>query len=95
MTKSSTVLHRTRLPGNAAVMTAGKWHSYKPALFVKHLGYSPLEAIVLQTRENVLAFTASGHDRPRDNRRYRDPRCGSRRRTSRCWAIRRMSAPHL
>jgi imidazolonepropionase-like amidohydrolase len=42
--------------GNAGVMTPGKWHSYEAAFFVRRLGYTPLEAIVLQTRENALAM---------------------------------------
>ena len=42
--------------GNAAVMTPGRWHGYEAAFFVKHLGYTPLEAIVLQTRENAMAM---------------------------------------
>ncbi len=46
--------------GNAAVMTPGKWHGYEAAFFVKHLGYTPLEAIVLQTRENALAIGLHG-----------------------------------
>jgi imidazolonepropionase-like amidohydrolase len=46
--------------GNAAVMTPGKWHGYEAAFFVKHLGYTPLEAIVLQTRENALAIGLQG-----------------------------------
>jgi len=46
--------------GNAAVMTPGKWHGYEAAFFVKHLGYTPLEAIVLQTRENALAMGLYG-----------------------------------
>jgi imidazolonepropionase-like amidohydrolase len=46
--------------GNAAVMTPGKWHGYEAALFVKHLGYTPLEAIGLQTRENALAMGLQG-----------------------------------
>jgi imidazolonepropionase-like amidohydrolase len=46
--------------GNAAVMTPGKWHGYEAAFFVKHLGYTPLEAIVLQTRENALAMGLQG-----------------------------------
>ena len=37
--------------GNAQVMTPGKWHGYEAAFFVKHLGYTPLEVITLQTRE--------------------------------------------
>jgi imidazolonepropionase-like amidohydrolase len=46
--------------GNAAVMTPGKWHGYEAAFFVKHLGYTPLEAIVLQTRVNALAMGLAG-----------------------------------
>ena len=46
--------------GNAAVMTPGKWHGYEAAFFVKHLGYTPLEAILLQTRENALAMGLYG-----------------------------------
>jgi imidazolonepropionase-like amidohydrolase len=46
--------------GNAAVMTPGKWHGYEAAFFVRHLGYTPLEAIVLQTRENALAMGLQG-----------------------------------
>jgi imidazolonepropionase-like amidohydrolase len=46
--------------GNAAVMTPGKWHGYEAAFFVKHLGYTPLEAIALQTRENALAMGLQG-----------------------------------
>jgi len=46
--------------GNAAVMTPGKWHGYEAAFFVKHLGYTPLEAIVLQTRETALAMGLQG-----------------------------------
>jgi imidazolonepropionase-like amidohydrolase len=46
--------------GNAAVMTPGKWHGYEAAFFVKHLGYSPLEAVTLQTRENALAMGLDG-----------------------------------
>jgi imidazolonepropionase-like amidohydrolase len=46
--------------GNAAVMTPGKWHGYEAAFFVKHLSYTPLEAIVLQTRENALAMGLEG-----------------------------------
>jgi imidazolonepropionase-like amidohydrolase len=46
--------------GNAAVMTPGKWHGYEAAFFVEHLGYTPLEAIVLQTRKNALAMGLEG-----------------------------------
>jgi imidazolonepropionase-like amidohydrolase len=46
--------------GNAAVMTPGKWHGYEAAFFVEHLGYTPLEAIVLQTRENALSVGLQG-----------------------------------
>jgi imidazolonepropionase-like amidohydrolase len=46
--------------GNAAVMTPGKWHGYEAAFFVKHLGYTPLETISLQTRENALAIGLEG-----------------------------------
>jgi imidazolonepropionase-like amidohydrolase len=46
--------------GNAAVMTPGRWHGYEAAFFVKHLGYTPREAIVLQTRENALAMGLDG-----------------------------------
>ena len=42
--------------GNAAVMTLGKWHGYEAAFFVKHLGYTPLEVITLQTRENAITM---------------------------------------
>jgi imidazolonepropionase-like amidohydrolase len=42
--------------GNAAVMTPGKWHGYEAAFFVKQLGYTPLEVITLQTRENAIAM---------------------------------------
>jgi imidazolonepropionase-like amidohydrolase len=42
--------------GNAQVMTPGKWHGYEAAFFVKHLGYTPLEVIKLQTRENAVAM---------------------------------------
>ncbi|HTW53028.1 MAG TPA: amidohydrolase family protein [Stellaceae bacterium] len=42
--------------GNAAVMTLGKWHGYEATFFVKHLGYTPLETITLQTRENAIAM---------------------------------------
>jgi imidazolonepropionase-like amidohydrolase len=42
--------------GNAAVMTPGKWHGYEAAFFVQHLGYTPLEVITLQTRENATAM---------------------------------------
>ena len=41
-------------------MTPGKWHGYEAAFFVKHLGYSPLEAVTLQTRENALAMGLDG-----------------------------------
>jgi len=46
--------------GNAAVMTPGKWHGYEAAFFVKHLGYTPLEVIKLQTRENAVAMGLEG-----------------------------------
>jgi imidazolonepropionase-like amidohydrolase len=46
--------------GNAAVMTPGKWHGYEAAFFVRHLGYAPLQAIALQTRENALAMGLQG-----------------------------------
>ena len=46
--------------GNAAMMTPGRWHGYEAAFFVKHRGYTPLEAIVLQTRENALAMGLQG-----------------------------------
>jgi imidazolonepropionase-like amidohydrolase len=42
--------------GNAAVMTPGKWHGYEAAFFVAHLGYTPLEIITLQTRDNAIAM---------------------------------------
>jgi imidazolonepropionase-like amidohydrolase len=42
--------------GNAAVMTPGKWHGYEAAFFVEHLGYTPLEVITLQTRENAVSM---------------------------------------
>jgi len=46
--------------GNAAVMTLGKWHGYEAAFFVKHLGYTPLEIITLQTRDNAVAMGLAG-----------------------------------
>jgi len=46
--------------GNAAVMTPGKWHGYEAHFFVKHLGYTPLEVIKLQTRENAVAMGLEG-----------------------------------
>lgn len=46
--------------GNAQVMTPGKWHGYEAAFFVKHLGYTPLEVIRLQTRENAVAMGLEG-----------------------------------
>lgn len=46
--------------GNAQVMTPGKWHGYEAAFFVKHLGYTPLEVIKLQTRENAVAMGLEG-----------------------------------
>ena len=46
--------------GNAAVMTPGRWHGYEAAFFVKHLGYTPLEVITLQTRENATAMGLDG-----------------------------------
>jgi imidazolonepropionase-like amidohydrolase len=46
--------------GNAAVMTPGRWHGYEAAFFVAHLGYTALEAIGLQTRENALAMGLEG-----------------------------------
>jgi imidazolonepropionase-like amidohydrolase len=42
--------------GNAAVMTPGRWHGYEATFFVQHLGYTPLEVIKLQTRENAIAM---------------------------------------
>ena len=46
--------------GNAQVMTPGKWHGYEAAFFVKHLGYTPLEVITLQTRENAITVGLQG-----------------------------------
>jgi imidazolonepropionase-like amidohydrolase len=46
--------------GNAEVMTPGKWHGYEATLFVEHLGYTPLEVITLQTRENAVAMGLAG-----------------------------------
>ena len=46
--------------GNAAVMTPGRWHGYEAAFFVEHLGYTPLEVITLQTRENAVAMGLDG-----------------------------------
>jgi imidazolonepropionase-like amidohydrolase len=46
--------------GNAQVMTPGKWHGYEAAFFVKHLGYTPLEVIRLQTSENAVAMGLKG-----------------------------------
>jgi imidazolonepropionase-like amidohydrolase len=46
--------------GNAQVMTPGKWHGYEAAFFVNHLGYTPLEVITLQTRENAVAMGLQG-----------------------------------
>jgi imidazolonepropionase-like amidohydrolase len=46
--------------GNAAVMTLGKWHGYEAAFFVKHLGYTPLDIITLQTRDNAVAMGLDG-----------------------------------
>jgi imidazolonepropionase-like amidohydrolase len=46
--------------GNAAVMTPGKWHGYEAAFFVRRCGYTPLEAIALQTRENARAIGLHG-----------------------------------
>jgi imidazolonepropionase-like amidohydrolase len=46
--------------GNAQVMTPGKWHGYEAAFFVNHLGYTPLEVITLQTRENAVAMGLEG-----------------------------------
>ncbi len=46
--------------GNAPVMTIGKWHGYEAAFFVKHLDYSPLEVITIQSRDNALAMGLEG-----------------------------------
>lgn len=46
--------------GNAPVMTPGKWHGYEAAFFVRHLGYSPLEVITVQTRDNAIAVGLAG-----------------------------------
>lgn len=46
--------------GNAPVMSPGKWHGYEAAFFIKHLGYSPLEVISIQTRDNAVAMGLSG-----------------------------------
>lgn len=46
--------------GNAPVMTIGKWHGYEAAFFVKHLGYTPLEVIAIQTRDNAIALGLGG-----------------------------------
>lgn len=46
--------------GNAAVMTPGRWHGWEAAFFVEHLGYTPLAAIGLQTRENAQAMGLEG-----------------------------------
>jgi imidazolonepropionase-like amidohydrolase len=46
--------------GNAPVMTIGKWHGYEAAFFVQHLGYSPLEVISIQTRDNALVMGLAG-----------------------------------
>jgi imidazolonepropionase-like amidohydrolase len=46
--------------GNAVVMTVGKWHGCEVAFFVKHLGYTALKTITLQTRENALAMGLQG-----------------------------------
>ena len=42
------------------VMTPGKWHGYEAAFFVQHLGYTPLEAIALQTRKNAVVMGLEG-----------------------------------
>jgi len=80
--------------GNAAVMTPGKWRGYEAGFFVKHLGYTPLEAIVLQTRENALAMRLEGKLGTIEPGMIADivildviPA-----ETSRCWATRPMSA---
>jgi len=46
--------------GNAAVMTPGKWHGYEAAFFVRQIGYTPLEVITLQTRDNAVAMGLEG-----------------------------------
>jgi imidazolonepropionase-like amidohydrolase len=46
--------------GNAPVMTIGKWHGYEAAFFVKHLSYSPLEVITIQTRDNATVMGLAG-----------------------------------
>jgi imidazolonepropionase-like amidohydrolase len=46
--------------GNAPVMTIGKWHGYEAAFFVRHLGYSPLEVITIQTRDNATVMGLAG-----------------------------------
>ena len=46
--------------GNAPVMTIGKWHGYEAAFFVEHLGYSPLEVITIQTRDNATVMGLAG-----------------------------------
>ena len=46
--------------GNAPVMTIGKWHGYEAAFFVTHLGYSPLEVISIQTKDNAFAMGLAG-----------------------------------
>lgn len=46
--------------GNAPVMTIGKWHGYEAAFFVRHLGYSPLEVIAIQTRDNAAVMGLAG-----------------------------------
>ena len=46
--------------GNAPVMTIGKWHGYEAAFFVKHLGYSPLEVIAIQAKDNAFAMGLAG-----------------------------------
>jgi imidazolonepropionase-like amidohydrolase len=46
--------------GNAPVMTIGKWHGYEAAFFVKNLGYSPLEVISIQAKDNAFAMGLGG-----------------------------------
>lgn len=46
--------------GNAGVMTPGAYHGYEAAMFVHRLGFSPLEVIKMQTKDNAFVMGLAG-----------------------------------
>jgi imidazolonepropionase-like amidohydrolase len=46
--------------GNAFAFQHGRFHAYEAEIFVKHLGFSPMDAILASTRDNAVTVGLEG-----------------------------------